>query len=249
MVQIPALLSAALISSVAARAFPQVANEGGPIVSPYQKDDSGGSGPYKAAYQADPSLSQHTIYAPKEPPQNISLPIVVWGEGEQSIFFQSYLELISRDIGACANQGTAFVNLLTEIASHGYVVLANGPPGTPGSPFGFGSTSPAMLTESMDWVDAGKDAGKYGKLDKTKIAAAGQSCGGMQAMAVSSDPRVKLVGLFNSGLFGSTAETPMIKNLKVPAFYLLGGTGDIAYANVSNRGNARLRCILIVFRE
>jgi hypothetical protein len=81
MVQIPALLYAVVISSAAVRALPQAANEGGVVVSPYQKDDSGGSGPYKAAYVADPSLPQHTIYAPKEPPQNVSLPILVWGEG------------------------------------------------------------------------------------------------------------------------------------------------------------------------
>jgi hypothetical protein len=85
MVQISILLSAVFISSAAARAFPQVKNEGGPIVSPYQKDDSGGSGPYKAAYQADPSLPQHTIYAPKQPPQNVSLPILVWGEGKKPV--------------------------------------------------------------------------------------------------------------------------------------------------------------------
>ncbi|KAF2664636.1 alpha/beta-hydrolase [Microthyrium microscopicum] len=195
---------------------------GGPIVSPYQKDTSGGSGPYKAHYTTDPGLPDHTIYAPKEAPKDVSMPLIVWGEG------------------ACAAQGTAFVNLLTELASHGYVVLANGAPGTPGSAFPSDrskTTSPEQLTQSMDWVTSGKDAGKYGTIDKTKVAAAGQSCGGAQAMRVSGDPRIKLTAMFNSGgmgkLGGGKGPAFAAKDLKHPIIYLLGGTGDLAYAGGS----------------
>jgi hypothetical protein len=61
---------------------PPKAKGGGSIVSPYQKDDSGGSGLFKAGYQvADSSLPKHTIYAPKSPPPE-PMPVVVWGEGE-----------------------------------------------------------------------------------------------------------------------------------------------------------------------
>jgi dienelactone hydrolase len=88
-----------------------------------------------------------------------------------------------------------------------------------------------MLTESMDWVTKGDNAAKYGTIDKTKIAAAGQSCGGIEAMTVSSDPRVKAIGMFNSGMFSASAQTA---KLKVPIAYFLGGTGDIAYSNVSS---------------
>jgi len=184
-------------------------------VSPYQRDDSGGSGPYKATYKADPALPKHTIYYPKTPP-SFPMPIIVWGEG------------------ACASQGTAFVNLLTEISSHGYLILANGPPGKPGSPFGTdrGKTSASMLTQSMDWITKKNgDGGRYGKLDKTKIAAAGQSCGGMEAWSVSGDPRVKLTGMFNSGLFGSSGSSPLFAKMNHPVAYFLGGSGDIAYQN------------------
>jgi hypothetical protein len=77
------LLSATLVSTAVAVAFPQVkgGGGGGSIVSPYQKDNSGGSGPYKAAYKADPSLPKHTIYYPKSPP-DIEMPVIVWGEGK-----------------------------------------------------------------------------------------------------------------------------------------------------------------------
>jgi hypothetical protein len=75
------LLSATLIT--AAAAFPQ-AKGGGSIVSPYQKDSTGGSGPYKAAYKADPSLPKHTVYYPKSPP-DVPMPVIVWGEGKDTI--------------------------------------------------------------------------------------------------------------------------------------------------------------------
>lgn len=134
--------------------------------------------------------------------------------------------------GACASQGTAFVNLLTEIASHGYVIIANGAPGKPGSAFGDGQTTKEELIKSMDWVTQGKDAGKFGKLDKNKIAAAGQSCGGIEALNVSNDPRVKLTGMFNSGMFSAVGDS--LKKLNHPIAYFLGGSGDIAYKNVNS---------------
>jgi hypothetical protein len=85
-------LSAVLLSS--ARAVPQTKPKGGgPVVSPYQKDDSGGSGPYKAHYVADPALPDHTIYAPKSPPKE-PMPLIVWGEGK-SHYLVLYQRLIS----------------------------------------------------------------------------------------------------------------------------------------------------------
>jgi hypothetical protein len=83
----------------------------------------------------------------------------------------------------------------------------------------------------MDWVTQGKDGGKFGKLDKDKIAAAGQSCGGIEALNVSNDKRVKLTGMFNSGQFSAGGD--ILKNLNHPIAYFLGGSGDIAYKNVS----------------
>ena len=89
MVKISLFLSA--IFAFSATAFPQgfgkskggggKSKGGGSIVSPYQRDDSGGSGPYKATYKADPGLPKHTIYYPKNPP-SFSMPVIVWGEGE-----------------------------------------------------------------------------------------------------------------------------------------------------------------------
>jgi dienelactone hydrolase len=185
---------------------------------------NGGSGPYKAAFVTDASLPNHTIYAPSSPPPaNVKMPVIVWGNG------------------GCMSFGTMMEDFLTEIASYGYLILANGKPGvaTPGSnPFedvekamGGGQTTVSMLTDSVDWVTKGSGA-KYGNIDTTKIAAAGQSCGGLEAYSASyHDNRIKLTVLFNSGVIDEK-KTYLLKELKAPVGYFLGGPLDIAYENV-----------------
>jgi hypothetical protein len=125
----------------------------------------GGTGPYKAAYNADPSLPNHTIYAPKRPPTGVKMPVLIFGNG------------------LCLNMGTMYPNFLTEIASHGYLVIANGPPKG-----GSGFAKSIQMTESIDWVTKNASAGKYGAIDAEKIAASGQSCGGLEAYSASKQP-------------------------------------------------------------
>jgi hypothetical protein len=43
------------------------------------------------------------------------------------------------------------------------------------------------------------------------------------------DPSVKSIGIFNSGMFA--AGSPIVKNMKKPIFFFLGGSSDIAYKN------------------
>lgn len=62
----------------------------------------------------------------------------------------------------------------------------------------------SWLTESINWAE--KAGGRWaGKIDLTNIAAAGQSCGGLEASDISiSDARIKATGIFNSGYFGAS---------------------------------------------
>ncbi|KAK8119780.1 uncharacterized protein PG998_004406 [Apiospora kogelbergensis] len=55
---------------------------------------------------------------PKFPPPSLQLPVLLFAEG------------------GCQNNGTKYVPLLNEIASHGFLVITNGPPN------GTGRTSP-----------------------------------------------------------------------------------------------------------
>lgn len=168
-----------------------------------------GSGPYPAQYETDPTLRNHTIYRPSDLATAPRLPIVIWGNG------------------ACRADGTWFENFLSEIASRGYLVVANGLPG------GTGQTQASWLTQGIDWAvrENTRLGSKYrGKLDTGKIAVMGQSCGGLEAIEVSGDRRITTTVVWNSGLFGTGLKT-QLRSIAQPVAYLNGGPTDIAYSN------------------
>ena len=171
---------------------------------------TGGSGKYKAGSSLESSLARHTIYAPKSPPAGEKLPMITWGNS------------------GCAGDGTGFATFLTEIASHGYVIIVSGV-GTSYTP----SSTDKDMTDSINWISKNPAAAKY-NIDTDRIGTAGQSCGGIQALHVGAqDSRVKLITLFNSGSLNAK-DTASAKQVKVPIGYFLGGSGDMAYKNVSN---------------
>ncbi|GAA3755554.1 alpha/beta hydrolase [Salinactinospora qingdaonensis] len=169
----------------------------------------GGSGPYPAEYETTFRLPEHTIYRPVTLPENEQLPIVAWGNG------------------ACQADGTMFEEILTEFASHGFLVIANG------SPDGFGSTDAEMLTESIDWAIDENDRwfSEYrGHIDTDSVAVMGQSCGGLETYEVADDPRITTTVLWNSGLLND-ADNYLLTRLHAPIAYFAGGPDDIAYEN------------------
>ncbi|ROO88787.1 hypothetical protein EDD29_6469 [Actinocorallia herbida] len=170
---------------------------------------TGGSGPYPADYETTLRLPGHTVYRPASLPTGVKLPIVAWGNG------------------ACRADGTWFENILKEFASHGFLVIANGRPG------GFGQTDADMLIDAIDWAVAENTrlGSRYrGKIDTTKVAVMGQSCGGLEAYEASADPRVTTTGIFNSGMLDD-ADNVRLTRLHGPIVYLVGGPDDIAYPN------------------
>ena len=165
----------------------------------------GGSGPYPADYVTSSALPNHTIYRPTSLPSE-RLPILVWGNG------------------ACSANGTSAYNFLREIASHGFLVISNGRPN------GGGSTNAQMLTQAMDWAVGENSRGGselQGRLDTSRIAVAGFSCGGIEAYAVSGDPRVTTTMIFSSGLLND-ADDYQLRRLDHPIAYIIGGPSDIA---------------------
>lgn len=153
--------------------------------------------------------------------------------------------------GGCQTDGTGFANFLTEIASHGYLIIADGAPGSSSGPASAASGAGGLfgalgggvgalglqsavsdMRDSIDWALAGK-AAKYGKIDTSKVVAAGQSCGGLEAYSTSyHDPRITHTVLFNMGIY-QDPKRYLLKELKVPVAYFLGGIKDTGYANVS----------------
>jgi predicted alpha/beta-hydrolase family hydrolase len=191
--------------------------------------EDGGTGPHKALMATDSTLATHTIFRPQDLRpfgKKLKLPIIVWGNG------------------ACANSPWEHVNFLSEVASHGFLVIAIGPMpavgqrGGPGGP-----TKSALLTDAINWAIAqngDKASPYYHKLDATKIAASGMSCGGLQALEVAPDPRLTTVMVCNSGILGNPGggmggmprlTKDHLTKLHTPTIYLLGGEKDIAYNN------------------
>jgi hypothetical protein len=72
----------------------------------------------------------------------------------------------------------------------------------------------------------------------------GQSCGGLQATAAARDPRVSVLGVWNSGLFPdagltrtiAAAEAPksLLAQLRVASIYVTGDASDQAFANADD---------------
>ncbi len=202
-----------------------------------------GTGPFPALMEQDPGLPTHTVYRPKDLTklQGQKLPIIAWGNG------------------ACANNGASFRNYLTEIASHGFLAIAIGPPQAPSAAGkqapapgpgaakqggGGPATKSTQLIDAINWAIAEngrRDSQYYGKLDVSKIAVMGQSCGGIQSLAVAEDSRIKLIGIWNSGILNMplAAGAPamedvrkeQLEKLHSPIFYITGDKSDIAFEN------------------
>lgn len=189
--------------------------------------EDGGTGVFKAIMYTDSSLSTHTIFRPSDLSLfgvNNKLPIIAWGNG------------------ACANSPAGHVNFLSEVASHGFLVIALGPMPKEGEQGG-GKTSTSQMIDAINWAIAqnnDKASPFYQKIDVAKIAVSGMSCGGLQAIEAASDTRVATTVICNSGVLGNPVNgfpgMPQITKenlakIHTPVLYLLGGEKDIAYNN------------------
>jgi dienelactone hydrolase len=237
------LLLAACLSSIATTAPAQTESPATITkLTTIDVEQSGSSptGPFAIVIEHDPGLATHTIYRPRE----LSLdehPVLVWGEG------------------ACAKNGLLFPEYLSEIASHGFVVIADGPPiaRPPGAPRAGGNGPPAggggpppggggppadrftmvngtALVAAIDWLEAeskNRNSRFYRKVDVERVAAMGMSCGGLMAYGASNDPRVATVGIWNSGLFEDERNAAVYSGIHGSVIIVTGGESDIAYAN------------------
>lgn len=206
-------------------------------------------GPYAVTVEANAGLPTHTVYRPTDltPFKGATaLPIVSWGNG------------------ACANAGRVFEVFLKQIASHGYVAISIGPKDAPlpawvadrereGNAAATDTRPPLpqskdeQLLDAIDWAiaeNARKDSPYYQRLAVDRIAVMGQSCGGLQTIAVSSDPRIQTSVLWNSGVFPTGADSLATRiskaskadlaKLHAPIAYFIGGPSDVAYPNAED---------------
>ena len=190
--------------------------------------EEGGTGPYKALMYEAPAFEAHTVFAPQDLSKfnkKNPLPVLVWGNG------------------ACSNSPWEHYKFLNEIASHGFLVIATGHIPMEEVPYNGPRSTSEQQIQSVDWAiaqNAEKESPFYGRIDVNAIAAAGMSCGGLQTLDNSADPRFKTLMIMNSGLFTNPAgampgmpmpEKEKLQDIKVPIIYILGGEEDIAYGN------------------
>jgi dienelactone hydrolase len=206
--------------------------------------DSPGSGPHPAIKEVDAKFPDHVVYRPR----NLralgkqKLGVVVWGNG------------------GCRSDGARQRLHLLELASHGYLVIAPGRiesgPGTAaqgpapmdrrvGPPVETIKTTAPQVAAGIDMAlaeNARAGSPYFGRIDPAQIAVSGTSCGGLQALMVAADPRIKAVVVHNSGVFkdgsnpikGLTVDKSLLLKLHTPVLYILGGPSDVAFPNGSD---------------
>jgi hypothetical protein len=163
---------AGITREMIARALPL---EGAPKAEP---------GPYQVTSEpafGAPGLHVYRPAALDAFPKKDTLPVMVWGNG------------------GCAIDSTHFSGFLTTIASHGVLIV--------GTVAQEGAARRQETADDMraaiDWTEkenvrAGSPL--KGKIAVDKVAVMGTSCGGFLSIALGADPRVKSIGVFNSGV-------------------------------------------------
>lgn len=194
-----------------------------------------GGGPYPAIIEKATSLPGHLIYRPAN--------LASLSKGGLGIYIFGN--------GACSADATSSREHLIEIASNGYLVLVPGdfppenrvqrPAPQPGARL-TSETRAEALIEALDWAireNAREGSTFHDKIAVDQVALSGFSCGGLQALMMADDPRVKTTIVMNSGVYndevsridGIVARKSYLERLRGSALYVLGGTTDIAYPN------------------
>jgi dienelactone hydrolase len=188
---------------------------GGPPPPPPEGAPKALPGPYSIT--AEPAFGNDhlKIFRPtdlEQFPKHDTLPVVAWGNG------------------GCAIDVPLYAGFLTTIASHGFLVIT-----TTGAPAA--GAKPALATAddlkaAIDWADQeNRRTGSplKGKIDTKRVAIMGQSCGGFLAINLGADPRVRTIGVFNSGMTPAIPESPgldALKKLHGPILLINGGKFD-----------------------
>jgi hypothetical protein len=187
-------------------------------------------GSYAVTTETIPGAPGLQVFRPRDLasfPTHDTLPIVVWGNG------------------ACMADGRDFAGYLSTIASYGFLVVStaavlNEPQAR---------ITSSHLIKSLDWAQAeASRAGSplAGKIKIDAVAVMGMSCGGNLALEAARDPRVKTLGMWNSGvwisgemrtgdgtLLVSTTKADL-EHVHSPTLYINGDKIDPAMVNAAD---------------
>ena len=141
-------------------------------------------GPYQVTSEAAFGSPGLHVYRPAKLdafPKKDTLPVMVWGNG------------------GCNIDSTHFSGFLTTIASHGILVIGT----VPQEGAARRQETADDMRAAIDWAEKENqraDSPLKGKVAVDKLAVMGTSCGGFLSLAMGADPRVKTIGVFNSGV-------------------------------------------------
>jgi hypothetical protein len=149
--------------------------EGAPLAVP---------GPYDVVTEGAYNSDRFLVFRPAQLsgiPSQDHLPLVLWGNG------------------GCSIDGTSYSEFLSTIASHGFLVMTTvGIEGEETRQQNADDLYDAIAWSKKESNRAGSPLN--GKIDNSLIAVMGQSCGGFLSVSLGTDPRVKSIGVFNSGV-------------------------------------------------
>ena len=185
--------------------------------------DEGGSGMFKAIAVKESEMPDFVVYRPKDllhaHARRGDLPLLMWANG------------------ACLNSSVGYERMLSEIASHGYIVMAIGEMEEQPNSRQQSHTEASELKRGLDWIlqQVGqKESDYYKMIDTALIAAAGHSCGGAQVLFNAGDPRLKTLMIMNAGMGDmemAGASRASLLQIHCPTLYVTGGESDVAYQN------------------
>ena len=168
---------------------------------------------YPVVREPAQGLPNHTVFRPAD--------LKIFGTEDMPVVFWAN--------GGCNQSNFGFTYLLTVMAARGFIVVANG---AYDAVLKGGTVTPSNLTDAINWVDSTTQFAR--RVDTSRMAVAGQSCGGNEALVAGAHPRIKTVLALNTGFF----PTPMngygreqLKNLSKPVLFVNGGPADVAYPN------------------
>jgi hypothetical protein len=187
-------------------------------------------GPYAVVTETIQGSPGLVVYRPRDLakfPIRDTLPVVVWGNG------------------ACMADGSEFAGYLSTIASYGFLVVTTA--AVPNEPQA--RITSAHLIKALDWAQAESlraESALAGKIKSDSVAVMGMSCGGNLALEAARDPRVRTLGMWNSGvwisgemrtgdgtLLVSTTKADL-EHLHGPTLYINGDKIDPAMINAAD---------------
>lgn len=185
--------------------------------------DEGGTGTFKAIAVKEQAMPDFVIYRPKDLlhayARQGALPVLLFGNG------------------GCADTSVGYERMLTEVASHGYIVVAIGEMRDSLNEQPTGQTESSELMRGLELMlqqNRTKGSDYYRFIDTTKIAAAGHSCGGAQVLFNAADKRLKTCLILNAGMGDmemAGASRASLPQLHTPILYIVGGPSDVAFEN------------------